>query len=162
MKLLLSSLILVVFMAGLSQAYDTPEKWVQLHNEVRSKVGVGPLKWNTVLETYAAKYSQLRSVDCVLTHSYGPYGENIYWGQGEDFTDPVAAMKAWVDEEIDYYNYSLNTCLDGKQCLHYTQIIWQNTAQLGCATYNCSQAENKVFITCNYYPPGNYYGQRPY
>ncbi|KAF9587688.1 hypothetical protein IFM89_004520 [Coptis chinensis] len=144
------------------QAIDTPEKWVKLHNDVRAKVGVGPLRWNRTLENYAKNYAIKRSGDCELIHSHGPYGENIYWGQGEGVTDAAAAMRCWVDEEIDYYDYNANTCIDGKDCLHYTQIIWKNTVQVGCGMAQCTTVANKVFISCNYYPPGNFVGQRPY
>ncbi|PIA25036.1 hypothetical protein AQUCO_13300025v1 [Aquilegia coerulea] len=146
----------------LQAPHDTPEKWVRLHNLARSKVGVGPLKWNTTLANYAKNYSQQRSGDCELIHSQGPYGENIYWGQGEGVIDAAAAMKAWVDGEVVNYDYNSNSCEFGKQCGHYTQIVWKDTTQLGCGTAKCSDAENKVFITCNYYPPGNYIGERPY
>ena len=36
----------------------------------------------------------------------GPYGENIYWGFGVGFIDAVAAVRSWVDEEKEYYDYN--------------------------------------------------------
>ncbi|KAL5707217.1 hypothetical protein ACHQM5_025294 [Ranunculus cassubicifolius] len=162
MKLLLSLLCLMGLFSHVSQAQDTPAKWLLLHNVVRAKVAVGPLLWNKTLENYAKNFSQSRSGDCELIHSQGPYGENIYWGQGEGVVDATAAMKAWSDDEIEFYDYKSNMCAEGQQCGHYTQIVWRNTKQVGCGMAICTDAENKVFITCNYYPPGNYEGERPY
>jgi hypothetical protein len=44
-------------------------------------------------------------------------------------------------------------------CGHYTQIVWRNTKSVGCAVARGKGVE--VWV-CNYDPPGNYAGQRPY
>lgn len=141
---------------------NTPETWLLLHNAVRAKVGAEPLTWNTTLEDYAKNYSQVRSGDCALIHSMGPYGENIYWGEGDGAVDAAGAMKCWVDDEIDHYDHHSNLCLHGVDCRHYTQIVWKDTKQVGCGMAKCAKCENKVFITCSYCPQGNWRGQRPY
>ncbi|KAE9446141.1 hypothetical protein C3L33_21961, partial [Rhododendron williamsianum] len=51
-------------------------------------------------------------------------------------------------------------CAAGKVCGHYTQVVWRNSVRLGCARVRCN--DGLWFITCNYDPPGNYVGQRPY
>ncbi|XP_057953044.1 pathogenesis-related protein PRB1-2-like [Malania oleifera] len=146
--------------AILSGAQSSPQDFLQLHNEARRAVGVRPLQWDATLEAFAQNYAQQRFGDCALIHSGGPYGENIYVGYGEGFTDAAAAMKYWVDEK-NYYNYDSNTCAIGRECLHYTQIVWRNTHRVGCGRSPCSDGSS-VFITCNYDPPGNVAGQRPY
>lgn len=143
----------------ISQAQNTPADFLQPHNFARREVGVEPLKWNLALEAYAKGYAQKRSGDCELIHSGGPYGENIYWGFGQGFSDAKVATKYWVDEK-QFYDYGSNSCESGKECLHYTQMVWRNTKHLGCAAAACSSG--KVFFVCSYDPPGNIIGERPY
>ena len=150
--------VLGLGLALICHAQDSPQVFLDLHNAARRAAGVGPLQWNSSLEAYARKYANQRN-DCQLIHSEGPYGENIYWGYGEGFMDAEAAVRYWVDEK-DYYDYNTNSCLKGKDCLHYTQIVWKNSKNLGCASSHCSNGG--MFTTCNYYPPGNYVGERPY
>lgn len=165
----MSNTILLLCVLSLSQlalvshAESIAPVFIKLHNAARKEVGagLGALEWNSTLQSYAGAYARhQRSNGCKHVHSHGPYGENIYWGYGEGWMGPEAAMRTWVDEEKDYYDYNSNSCLHGKDCLHYTQVIWKKTKQLGCAVAKCPDAS--VFITCNYYPPGNYIGQRPY
>lgn len=165
MEKLLQHLTLL-FMVGLalaetivSQDRNSPSDYLQLHNEARKEVGVDPLKWDLTLEAYARDYAKERSGDCDLIHSGGPYGENIYWGYGEGYNDAKAAMKYWLDEK-QFYDYDNNICMFGRECLHYTQIVWKDSKRLGCASATCP--DDRVFFTCNYDPPGNIWGEWPY
>jgi len=40
---------------------------------------------------------------------------------------------------------------------HFTQLVWKGSKQIGCGA-SCNNS-NKCYVTCNYYPPGNYIGQ---
>jgi hypothetical protein len=42
---------------------------------------------------------------------------------------------------------------------HYTQMIWRDTTALGCGEAICDKT---LIVACNYDPPGNYIGRRPY
>ncbi|KAG8367695.1 hypothetical protein BUALT_Bualt16G0099800 [Buddleja alternifolia] len=132
------------------------------HNLVRARKWELPLVWDSQLENYARWWAGKRQADCQLVHSFpeGDFklGENIYWGSGSTWT-PMDAVGAWADEE-KYYRYSGNSCEEGQQCGHYTQIVWRTTQKIGCARVVCDSGD--VFMTCNYYPPGNYIGERPY
>ncbi|KAJ3700413.1 hypothetical protein LUZ61_004118 [Rhynchospora tenuis] len=97
--------------------------------------------------------------DCALIHSGGPYGENLAWSSGKDYST-TDAVKSWVNEK-DNYDYSTNTCVEGQQCGHYTQVVWRKSVKLGCAKVACDN-DAGTFIICNYDPPGNYAGERPY
>jgi hypothetical protein len=131
-------------------------------NLVRAAKWELPLMWDSELEKYAKWWAGQRQAGCELMHSFpdGDFklGENIYWGSGSTWT-PTDAVKAWADEE-KYYNYQANSCALGQQCGHYTQIVWKTTKRVGCARVICDSGD--VFMTCNYYPPGNYIGERPY
>ncbi|KAH7836159.1 hypothetical protein Vadar_033247 [Vaccinium darrowii] len=172
-----------------SQAQNSPQDYLNGHNSARSAVGVGPITWDANVAAFAQNYANQRAGDCALKHSggggkYGPTNvvdsvdtpqrigpartraepqadqtrnsENIAVGSG-DFTG-AAAVGLWVGEKPNY-NYNSNSCLRG-QCGHYTQVVWKNSVRLGCARVRCNSGS--WFITCNYDPPGNYVGQRPY
>lgn len=134
------------------------QDYLSAHNKARAVVGVGPLRWNDALAAYAQKYANQRKGDCKLVHSSGPYGENLFGGSGKAWT-AIEAVNLWVSEK-PYYNYNTNKCAAGKACGHYTQVVWRNTQYVGCARVVC--ASGGIFITCNYNPPGNYVGQKPY
>ncbi|KAF3791134.1 Glioma pathogenesis-related protein 1 [Nymphaea thermarum] len=132
------------------------------HNWARAQHLELPLIWDFEVEKYARWWAGERKSDCKLQHSFdnGTFvmGENIFWGSGSGWT-PRDAVRAWVDEQ-KYYSYSGNQCLGGHVCGHYTQVVWRETRRLGCARVVCDTGD--VFMTCNYDPPGNYIGQRPY
>lgn len=137
-------------------------QFLYAHNLVRATKMEVPLAWDAGLAEYAGWWGGQRRGDCGLVHSFpeGKFelGENIYWGSGQTWT-PMDAVSAWADEE-KYYDYSRNRCAQGEMCGHYTQIVWKTTRKVGCARVVCDSGD--VFITCNYYPPGNYVGERPY
>ncbi|KAE8008192.1 hypothetical protein FH972_004729 [Carpinus fangiana] len=141
----------------LSFAQDTQQDYLKAHNDARAAVGVGPMTWDDKVAAYARDYANKRIGDCNLVHSGGPYGENIAWGSAG--LSGTAAVKMWVDEKANY-NYNSNSCAAGKVCGHYTQVVWRNSVRLGCAKVRCNSGG--TFITCNYDPPGNYVGQKPY
>lgn len=151
-----------MMMAGLAGALDQQsQEFLDSHNGVRKAVGnppVPPLVWDEKVAAYAQQYASQRSGDCQLIHSGGPYGENIYMGYGAGYADPAAAVQLWADEK-PYYDYGSNSC-SVNECRHYTQIVWRDSKRLGCASVTCGSGN--TFITCNYDPPGNWNGQRPY
>ncbi len=67
-------------------------------------------------------------------------------------------MDAWGNEKPDYF-YAKNKCKPRKMCGHYTQIVWKTTKKVGCAKIICDEMD--VWV-CNYDPPGNWIGQKPY
>ncbi|KAF7806615.1 pathogenesis-related protein PR-1-like [Senna tora] len=165
--LLLPTIALLFLLLLLSPAQATPHRkrrglakqFMGPQNAARSILRMRPLVWDPKLARYARWYANQRRYDCALKHSNGPYGENIFWGSGSGWTAAEAAV-AWVGER-KYYDHGSNTCAGGEQCGHYTQIVWKETRRVGCARVNCYGGKG-VFMTCNYDPPGNYIGERPY
>ena len=142
-----------------SQRLSLANQFLAPHNAARSALGLQPLLWNAKLARYAQWYANQRRFDCALQHSNGPYGENIFWGSGDGWT-PSQAVMAWISER-QWYNYWSNSCAGGQECGHYTQIVWSSTRRVGCAKVTCFAGRGD-FMTCNYDPPGNYIGERPY
>ncbi|KAJ4873258.1 hypothetical protein Rs2_45081 [Raphanus sativus] len=155
-NLILATTIFLAFIVRL-RAQDSPQDFLAAHNQARAAVGVDPLSWDETVAAYARDYANRRGGDCALEHSSGPYGENIARSGGD--MSGVEAVNMWVNEQADY-DYGSNTCASGKQCGHYTQIVWKNSVRMGCAKVRCDNGQ--TFITCNYDPRGNFVGEWPY
>ncbi len=149
---------------------------LDVHNRVRAKHKLKPLKWSDKLAEYSQQWADHlgKSQSCKMYHRSGspPHGENLYissaviWSEGNkevarerNRVTIKNVVKAWTDEE-QWYNYRTNSCQPGQQCGHYTQIVWRETTEVGCAVKFCGdQSQNWV---CSYNPAGNYVGKRPY
>lgn len=151
--LLVSLMVLAIFHS--CDAQNSPQDYLEVHNNARAQVGVGPMTWDAGLASRAQNYANSRTGDCNLIHS-GP-GENLAKGGG-DFTGR-AAVELWVSEKPNY-NHGTNQCASGKVCGHYTQVVWCNSVRLGCGRARCNNGW--WFISCNYDPVGNWAGQSPY
>ncbi|KAL6984990.1 Cuticle-degrading protease [Sarracenia purpurea var. burkii] len=153
-------LLLLISTAGEGEEQGSgANEFLAPQNEARSVLGLPPLAWDVDLAEYASWYANQRREDCALRHSEGPFGENIFWGSGDAWTEGDAVAD-WISEE-EWYDYGSNSCAAGQECAHYTQIVWRGTTSVGCARVVCFGGRG-VFMTCNYDPPGNYIGQRPY
>ncbi|KAL5707213.1 hypothetical protein ACHQM5_025290 [Ranunculus cassubicifolius] len=128
------------------------------HNRARAQVGVGPMGWSSTLAAYAQRYANSMVSTCNLVHSGGPYGENLAW-QSNNALTYTAAVNMWVSER-QYYDYNSNSCASGKACGHYTQVVWRASVNVGCGGVICNSGA--TFIICNYSPPGNVVGRKPY
>jgi len=85
------------------------------------------------------------------------YGENLFQIAGRDpDTSAAHVVEAWAGEARDY-DYTSNGCR--RVCGHYTQIVWRDTREVGCALARNSARE--VWV-CQYSPPGNIIGHRPW
>ncbi len=140
------------------------------HNKIRIEDGVPLLTWSPSLAKGAQKWSDvLKSENCVFRHDPNRvYGENIYWawksGSLPDglISKPTDATTWWADEK-EFYNYSKNTCASGEQCGHYTQMVWEDTTEVGCAVSSCIEKSKQTDVwVCRYNPPGNMNGARPF
>lgn len=86
-------------------------------------------------------------------------GENIFVSTEPQALDDI--IQDWFDERL-YYDYCSNSCKDGQECNHFTQIVWASAYRVGCGRSYCSNLLNPHVFVCNYAPIGNTIGQRPY
>ena len=162
------------FASGLSQKEKS--EILSEHNNVRVQHSVQKLKWSNKLTRFAQVWASYLSKNNNCTMRHRPrngkyqqrYGENIFWQSPLTWSNgvievikvkPQKVVNAWA-EEVDYYDYQSNTCQPGKMCGHYTQLIWSSSKYLGCAKAICSN-KGQIWV-CNYDPPGNYIGEKPY
>ncbi|KAJ4823027.1 hypothetical protein Tsubulata_009234 [Turnera subulata] len=164
-KMALMALFCVMGLALILPSYaeDIQKEYLDAHNKARAVERVPPLTWDNKLADYALNYANKRKVDCKLIHSNGEYGENLAWSSAPEVT-VTAAVQWWVDEKA-FYDYNSNTCQAGKDCGHYTQVVWNTTERVGCVKVMCdglNGALGGAFYGCNYDPPGNWIGDKPY
>ncbi len=129
---------------------------LEAHNAVRARVGVPPLVWSPQLAAVAQNWAN----DLIATHRFahsanGRYGENLY-AISDGAVSPAQVVDAWAGEARGY-NIRTNGCAG--VCGHYTQIVWRTTRAVGCAV--ASDPYRQVWV-CEYDPPGNIVGSRPY
>ncbi len=138
------------------------------HNAVRSDVTpapdtpLPPLVWSTSLAAVAQAWADA----CVFEHSDNDFGENLSLLSPRDLNGDTAAsvVRGWASEDADY-TYDSNRCAAGRVCGHYTQIVWRDSARVGCAVSECNNVAGfgaGSLWVCNYDPPGNFVGEKPY
>ncbi len=129
------------------------------HNKVRADVGVGPLTWSSGIAGYAQQWAeQLAHSSCSMKHrSPNAYGENLFQGTVGAYS-ALDAAKLWEDER-KLYDGGVLKAPGWLAAGHYTQMVWRQTTHLGCGQAVC---RNTLIVACNYNPPGNYLGRKPY
>jgi len=131
---------------------------VAAHNSVRARVGTAPLVWSDHLAAVAQEWANKLMANGQFAHSHNPnYGENLFEIVGAAAT-PAEVIEAWAGEVKDYH-YGSNSCRAGAMCGHYTQVVWNDTKETGCAV--ARRGGREVWV-CEYSPPGNWVGRKPY
>ncbi|KAL3267376.1 hypothetical protein HHI36_011507 [Cryptolaemus montrouzieri] len=170
---------------------NTRQYVLDLHNHLRNKVATGNetrneqpsaanmmvMKYNKELENIAQCWanachgSPLIHDHCRRTEEYEHVGQNLGFINSSvaDF-DLKKSMKLlvtlWYDEVQNFDNEWVNETDDrGPDVVvgHYTQMVWAETSEIGCATtYYTSVANDTTWhhllLVCNYGPGGNYLG----
>ncbi|XP_072168194.1 uncharacterized protein [Diadema setosum] len=131
------------------------------------------MSWDENLAYMAYQWA----MQCQFSHgqptNVSPYkniGQNLWAHSGRQDT-PLSGVRAtqdWYDEVVDY-TYQTGTggtCVPGRPCGHYTQVVWSSTNRVGCGRYFCSYLggafRNAWYVVCNYGPTGNWQGVQPY
>ncbi|CAH8865055.1 unnamed protein product [Trichobilharzia szidati] len=172
-------LVILVLLFQLASGSPSTEDEINLlkcHNNFRQSLGnceiggqppsVTPLpelKWDDEIAGYAKKLAKR----CVFEPDYRNLQKHTftYIRQNIARSSSVArAMTAWTDEHKDY-NYWNQSCTPGKVCGHYTQIVSNHTAYIGCAVNNCTGSKtftHGIYVVCNYAMRGNVGHEKPY
>ena len=128
----------------------------QAHNSIRRNLGLPPLAWSDRLAARAQEWAQnLLATGKFMHNPKTPHGENLYEITGAQAL-PDEVVRAWASEARDY-DYRSNRCKG--TCGHYTQIVWRDTKEVGCGA--AGGIKRQIWV-CEYDPPGNVIGQRPY
>ncbi|PIK54830.1 hypothetical protein BSL78_08259 [Apostichopus japonicus] len=147
------------------------DQMVDWHNFARSTAdppatNMEYIDWDPYLQDIAQRWAD----KCLWQHGrpsdvVGSYGQNLWAIKYPGVPKAESVVKGWDDEKHDY-NLSTNACKQGKQCGHYTQVVWSSTNSIGCGKAFCPNLEgamkNMWIVVCQYSPAGNVVGFSPY
>ncbi|KAJ5097132.1 PR-1-like protein [Penicillium angulare] len=136
------------------------DKVLYSHNIHRINHSVPYLVWNQTLADAAYSWG----TRCQFRHNtsllQGGYGQNLA------ASSPTASISVhisdyWYNNEMEFFAPYYGWPNPGESSSgHFSQIVWKNTASVGCATVNCRYSSLGMWYTvCNYYPPGNWGGR---
>ena len=187
-SLLIVALLQGLWVSGLSAAAFSDAEIAEIlaaHNAVRQRVArvesqrlggtviIPDLIWDSAVAALAQEWadSLIKRNPPTGQHRQGEkleqlgLGENWYlaWSEGTPNLSAKAAVESWAEEE-KWYHYHKNICTPGKECLHYTQLVWSNTQRLGAGRAVRTTDDGRIYViwVCNYVPAGNIKGERPY
>ncbi len=142
------------------------EAFVGYHNKIRSELGVEPVQWSPEIAAYAQKWADRLAVKGDLEHRpidgewARVYGENLAIDRSI-----VACAEAWHSEVKDYPSVvPIPPDLSDFTAGHYTQMVWRTTKRIGAgvAVVKDGRFKGMTLVVCNYDPPGNMVGEKPY
>jgi pathogenesis-related protein 1 len=167
--LLLAAFLSAGFPAQVSSPLTAPQQSeiLKTHNEWRARVGTPPLRWSRDLADTAQSWAITLADRCRSEHSDTDLGENLFMASALEIgarrqlarVTSGEVVAAWAAEVADY-SYATNSCARRKTCGHYTQIIWNDTREVGCGMAICRDL-GQIWV-CEYRPAGNVEGRRPY
>ena len=126
---------------------------LEAHNALRARHCAPPLAWSTALERTAQTWADhLARRGCPLEHSGGALGENLASATTGTMR-PEGVVGLWYGE-VARYRFARGSF--SARTGHFTQLVWRDSARLGCGVASCPELQ--VWV-CNYDPPGNVMGQ---
>ena len=129
-------------------------------NNYRARHQSPPLTWDETIATFAQQWSFYLLSNNLFQHSGSAlYGENLAYFEGYG-NDIVVLFKKAIDNwynEITLYNFTNPGYKQGTG--HFTCLVWKSSTKFGMGVSIDPSNNNKVDITFNSEPPGNYQGQ---
>ena len=136
-------------------------QFVDLHNKERALLGLSDLQWSNELAGQAQQWANTMAFKDEASHSGSGKGENIWYGDNNSAT--IEEMfQMWLKEKeffIEARPVPDNCGQSWEKCGHYSQIVWAQTTQIGCAA---AASQTSDYVVCQYDPPGNIQGQKAY
>lgn len=148
---------------GLTTSFD--QRVLAAHNRERTAAGIRPLAWNPSLAVSAQTWADHLAATGAFEHApekpSDPQGENI-WAGSRGYFSAEAMVDGWIREKR-YFKPGVfpHNSVTGNisDVGHYTQLMWRDTGQVGCAI-----ATGKIedVMVCRYAQAGNYVGEAPF
>lgn len=135
------------------------------HNRERATLGLPPLNWDDRLATSAQAWADHLARTGAFEHApenrSAPEGENL-WAGTKGYYAAEAMVGGWLAEKRNFRpGVFPNNSNTGRveDVGHYTQMIWRNSGEVGCAM---SRSTREDLLVCRYSEAGNWIGERPY
>jgi hypothetical protein len=148
---------------SIQQPSITPEQKTEITNYInnyRARHQSPPLTWDETIATFAQQWSFYLLSNNLFQHSGSAlYGENLAYFEGYG-SDIVVLFKKAIDNwynEISLYDFTNPGYKQGTG--HFTCLVWKSSSKFGMGISIDPSNNNKVDITFNSEPPGNYQGQ---
>ena len=148
---------------SIQQPTITPEQKTEITNYInnyRARHQSPPLTWDETIATFAQQWSFYLLSNNLFQHSGSAlYGENLAYFEGYG-NDIVVLLKKAIDNwynEITLYDFTNPGYKQGTG--HFTCLVWKSSTKFGMGFSIDPSNNNKVDITFNSEPPGNYQGQ---
>lgn len=123
---------------------------VSAQDKIRAELKLPPLTWDCRLADLAQDWADKGKF---AHREFAMDGENLFVASNP--TEPVATVvSTWLNERSNWNNTTA-TCVPGKVCTHYTQMVWRKTTHVGCGINRNAPGKWKVLVVCNYSPAGN-------
>jgi len=169
----MAPLLLLVFFSRLNFAQGAATipgataqaKIVESHNKFRcSMCDTPPLAWDDAIAQNAKDYMATGAVTTHCPSRDGSIsgcignGENMMSAfAGDDAGEWERTVDMWFASEIACYNFDdgSSTCAAGHMTGHMTQVAWDLSTKVGCASNDAATGGQKTM--CMYQEPGNSY-----
>ena len=128
---------------------DNEESWLVAHNTIREKAwgnSDNDLEWSPELAAQAKEYAESMAGSGIFVHSNTTNtqicdpgksykcGENLSEDRGNSVVvTPMETVQRWYDECEDYPGSDASVESIATSSGHYTQVVWKNAKQVGCA-----------------------------
>ncbi len=143
--------------------FPAEQEWLAEHNAEREALGLEPLRWNHALRRDAQGWAEELAARGEFRHSPQllalGQGENL-WRGDRDRHAPWEMIDLFLAEKRIFRPGTfpeVSTTGRWSDVGHYTQIIWPETREVGCATAVNRRHE---MLVCRYWPAGNVMGYR--
>jgi uncharacterized protein YkwD len=152
-------------MGAIDMRTSFDERVLIAQNQARLDLDLEPLNWNPALAQSAQRWADYLAASGRFEHApenrADPEGENL-WAGTKNYFQPEAMVGAWIREK-QYFRPGIfpNNSTTGRveDVGHYTQLVWRDTTQVGCAEATSTRED---ILVCRYSAAGNYLGERPF
>lgn len=148
---------------GLTSNFE--QRVLAAHNRERTAASIRPLHWNPALAASAQAWADRLATTGAFEHAperpADPEGENIWAGTRGHYS-AEAMVDGWVREKRYFKPGAFpDNSVTGKvaDVGHYTQLMWRDTGQVGCAM---ATGRHEDVMVCRYAQAGNYMGETPF
>lgn len=137
------------------------EAALEAHNIERDEFGSPPLQWSEKLAAEAQIWAGTLASEGRMRHASNDErvgaGENLWMGPSGVFSAHVIVGTFIAEKRHFAPGVFPNITSTGKwrDVGHYSQVVWPETQELGCAV---GRNDTNEFWVCRYWPAGNKYG----